>query len=215
MTKIYLGNLEASQIVPPFHRLCPLSEGEKTTAMTRSDGYRHRTTKTGMETKTKTTVQWTKQGNKETGFPLLKNHSIVHFNEYLYCFGGYNGRVNSSTLLIYSIQDGKWIRPHYHGTADDGRKEDDDSEFIVSGKLPAGRNGHTATLVVNPKNVNAGRIIIIGGWLGCGPLAASDMHIIDISTDGKQLTCHRPESINGVPPGTYDYVIIQHHLSYY
>jgi len=41
------------------------------------------------------------------------------------------------------------------------------------GPVPEGRNGHTATL--------AGRkIYILGGWLGIGPYAASDMHILDV-----------------------------------
>lgn len=36
-----------------------------------------------------------------------------------------------------------------------------------------GRNGHTATLVDS-------RVYIIGGWLGQGPLAADDLHILDL-----------------------------------
>jgi len=44
--------------------------------------------------------------------------------------------------------------------------------FVVGGG-GAGRNGHTATLADR-------KIFIIGGWLGSGPLAASDMHYLDI-----------------------------------
>ena len=41
------------------------------------------------------------------------------------------------------------------------------------GPLPAARNGHTATLA-------KGKIFIIGGWLGSGPLAAQDCHILHV-----------------------------------
>lgn len=43
----------------------------------------------------------------------------------------------------------------------------------VAGLAPLGRNGHTATLVKN-------FLYIIGGWLGQGPLAADDLHILDL-----------------------------------
>ena len=44
------------------------------------------------------------------------------------------------------------------------------------------------------------KIVIIGGWLGTGPLAASDVHILDVAAGGRQLRWYQPE-VKGVPPG--------------
>lgn len=71
---------------------------------------------------------------------------------------------------------------------------------MVTGTPPPGRNGHSATLAADPGDEENGRIIIIGGWLGTGPLAASDMHVLDISNGGKTLRWHQP-AIKGTPPG--------------
>jgi Kelch motif len=236
--------------------------------------------------------------------PTIKNHSVTHFGDYLYCFGGYDGRRNHATLLLYSLKEEKWIRPlHIPGTGtggggnhdminnnnnpaqegaeddhndddnddDDGggdneimghegedgdrhngddngnndeEREDGDNDegegdgndddgvvqqaqlppaaaaaaavpienadggaggrrggggvdadlvdivvpplptdpttVIITGNPPPGRNGHSATLAVDPDDPDCGCIIIIGGWLGTGPLAASDMHVLHI-----------------------------------
>ena len=42
--------------------------------------------------------------------PQIKNHSVTHHRGYLYCFGGYDGRRNHQTLLIYSLKDQCWIK---------------------------------------------------------------------------------------------------------
>eukprot|EP01083_Nonionella_stella_P009532 27428_1 len=60
----------------------------------------------------------------------------------------------------------------------------------MSGTPPPGRNGHTATLAkrkINNNNEEEERvcIFIIGGWLGSGPFAASDLHILDITNPEK------------------------------
>jgi Kelch motif len=178
--------------------------------------------------------------------PTIKNHSVTHFNGYLYCFGGYDGRRNHMTLLLYSIRQQRWIRPHHvnvsssnnninataiqsqsthhaqqnrqsqsfvnqpsinnvsnqasdlyrvdltniggsngtnNGSGSNGKASGtgSDSSIIVQGTPPPGRNGHSATLATDPDDDEQGRIIIIGGWLGTGPLAASDMHVLDIT----------------------------------
>lgn len=185
--------------------------------------------------------------------PTIKNHSVTHFNDYLYCFGGYDGRRNHMTLLLYSIQQQRWIRPYHVNTSTSANKisgttiqshpiqshptranqafggqssgmsglnnstsngaadlfrmdlssaggtgvnngnapsgtgsgtstgSSDSSSIIVQGTPPPGRNGHSATLATDPDDDEQGRIIIIGGWLGTGPLAASDMHVLDIT----------------------------------
>ena len=71
------------------------------------------------------------------------------------------------------------------------------------GNLPAGRNGHTATLVgtlyFHLSHIYISidhKLYIIGGWLGQGPLAADDMHILDLK-NFKWLDLR----ITGVPPG--------------
>lgn len=58
----------------------------------------------------------------------------------------------------------------------------------------------SATLATDPDDDDIGRIIIIGGWLGTGPLAASDMHVLDISHAGTQLRWYQP-AVRGTPPG--------------
>jgi len=106
--------------------------------------------------------------------PTIKNHSVTYFDDHLYCFGGYDGRRNHMTLLIYSILEQVW------------RLGD------ASGTPPPGRNGHSATLAKE-------KIFIIGGWLGTGPLAASDMHVLDLSRR-HQLHWFQP-FVTGTPPG--------------
>ena len=179
------------------------------------------------------------------GAPTIKNHSVTYFNGFLYCFGGYDGRRNHMTLLLYSLAEQRWIRSHHIATPSSTTEIGDETEktmaslsllpaselsggggaisennenstiaiaastsaglhhlpdeggisgsaasapsfyglgsagdqtIVVQGTPPPGRNGHSATLAVDPDDEDAGRIIIIGGWLGTGPLAASDMH---------------------------------------
>ena len=114
--------------------------------------------------------------DEHAGPPTIKNHSVTHFGGNLYCFGGYDGRRNHMTLLLYRISEQRWI----HGD--------------IEGTPPPGRNGHTATLASDGDQ--EGRIIIIGGWLGSGPLAASDMHVLQVPS----LRWYQP-TIKGIPPG--------------
>jgi hypothetical protein len=80
----------------------------------------------------------------------------------------------------------------------------------VTGTPPPGRNGHSATLVVDPDDDEHGRIFMIGGWLGTGPLAASDLHVLEITHGGRHLQWFQP-AVAGRNPGscnmhTADYV---------
>jgi hypothetical protein len=70
----------------------------------------------------------------------------------------------------------------------------------VEGTPPPGRNGHTATLAADEDDEHHGRIVIIGGWLGSGPLAASDVHVLDVSGGGSNLRWYQPPML-GAPPG--------------
>jgi hypothetical protein len=63
----------------------------------------------------------------------------------------------------------------------------------VAGTVPPGRNGHTSTLARD-------QIIILGGWLGSGPLAASDLHVLDVSEGPDRLRWYQPRA-QGTPPG--------------
>jgi Kelch motif len=73
--------------------------------------------------------------------------------------------------------------------------------YFVRGSPPPGRNGHSATLAVDPDDEENGRIIIIGGWLGTGPLAANDTHCLDITgPGGRYLQWYQPP-VRGTPPG--------------
>eukprot|EP00536_Pseudo-nitzschia_multiseries_P001142 jgi/Psemu1/321939/estExt_fgenesh1_pg.C_140027 len=123
--------------------------------------------------------------------PTIKNHSVTYFNDHLYCFG--SGAVTSHEESRYA--------------------------YTVTGNPPPGRNGHSATLATDEDDDNdndsesddfasggqrgenvTGRIIILGGWLGQGPLAASDMHVLEIARGGKRLRWYQP-AVKGTPPG--------------
>ena len=113
----------------------------------------------------------------------IKNHTATLVDDYrIVVFGGYDGRKNHNAIRILDSRSMRWI-----------------SEVNVTGSAPDGRNGHTATLA-------DGKLYIIGGWLGQGPLAAQDMHIFDVAT------FHWTEAkTSGKPPGpcnmhTCDYV---------
>lgn len=88
--------------------------------------------------------------------PQIKNHTATLYKNKLYVFGGYDGKKNHSQLRTFDIKQNGWIKTKK-----------------PSGNAPQGRNGHTATLVDE-------KVYIIGGWLGQGPLAANDMHILDL-----------------------------------
>ena len=92
----------------------------------------------------------------------------------LYVFGGYDGRKNHNSLLTFDIHTQEW------------------STIVVQGDVPPGRNGHSATLAVD-------KIVVIGGWLGSGPLAAQDVWILDVANPN----CISWEflEIKGEPPG--------------
>ncbi|GAX29211.1 ankyrin repeat and BTB/POZ domain-containing protein 2 [Fistulifera solaris] len=154
-------------------------------------------------------MRWSEINHEHSTAPTIKNHSVTHFNGYLFCFGGYDGRRNHMTLLIYHIAEERWIRPQQ--ALSDGNLEfridessmnnnpqSNNSTIVVQGSPPPGRNGHSATLAVDDEE-NA-KIVIIGGWLGTGPLAASDMHVLDVSAGGRQLRWYQPP-IKGTPPG--------------
>jgi hypothetical protein len=49
--------------------------------------------------------------SSSTSTPQIKNHSVTHHRGHLYCFGGYDGRRNHQTLLIYSLKEQRWISP--------------------------------------------------------------------------------------------------------
>jgi hypothetical protein len=117
---------------------------------------------------------------------------VTYWQKNLYCFGGYDGRRNHNSLLIYSIRDQRWFRPHHVGNGGQDQPFLGDTAVLVTGTPPPGRNGHSATLAADPEDEENARIIIIGGWLGTGPLAASDMHVLDISNAGKRLRWYQP-----------------------
>eukprot|EP00565_Helicotheca_tamesis_P006483 CAMPEP_0185731426 /NCGR_PEP_ID=MMETSP1171-20130828/12877_1 /TAXON_ID=374046 /ORGANISM="Helicotheca tamensis, Strain CCMP826" /LENGTH=653 /DNA_ID=CAMNT_0028400689 /DNA_START=30 /DNA_END=1991 /DNA_ORIENTATION=- len=174
------------------------------------------------------------------GPPTIKNHSVTYHNGLLYCFGGYDGRRNHMTLLVYSLRDQRWT-PVSAGVGNgggggggahtnasisgmDGSGGDrrggrggrgGHPHVTVAGTPPPGRNGHTATLATSRRHGADGRegenndreddddsarIFVIGGWLGSGPLAASDMHVLDISGGVEGLRWYQPP-VRGTPPG--------------
>lgn len=115
-------------------------------------------------------------GSVSNNTPTIKNHSVTYYNNYMYCFGGYDGRRNHSSLLIFDVSTQTWSTPRN-----------------VAGTVPPGRNGHTSTLARD-------QIIILGGWLGSGPLAANDLHVLDVSEAPARLRWYQPRTL-GTPPG--------------
>ena len=45
--------------------------------------------------------------------PTIKNHSVTYFQNHLYCFGGYDGLRNHSSLWIFDLMNKVW----YDGNA--------------------------------------------------------------------------------------------------
>lgn len=194
--------------------------------------------------------------------PTIKNHSTTYHGGYLYCFGGYDGRLNHMTLRMYSIAEKRWSMVPYlnldtpdstemkaapvaaasasaSAMGEEGnnandllqgpevdpflerwcRQESADSTltrtqsnykpftptmgFTMSGTPPAGRNGHTQTKA--PRHLPDGTtqicLFIIGGWLGSGPLAASDLHILDITHPEQGLTWLDPSQVEALVSG--------------
>ena len=78
--------------------------------------------------------------------PQIKNHSVTWHRGYLYCFGGYDGRRNHQTLLIYSLRDQCWMTPSAGVVVNNSNQH-----FTVRGNPPPGRNGHTATLACSSR----------------------------------------------------------------
>ncbi|CEG48058.1 Kelch repeat-containing proteins [Plasmopara halstedii] len=118
--------------------------------------------------------------------PAVKNHTATAISAHeLLVFGGYDGRRNHNALHLLDVRRRTW-RELSHETR---------------GRAPAGRNGHTATLAER-------KLFILGGWLGSGPLAAADLHVLHLNT----LTWEQPELTATLGPcnmHTADYV---HHL---
>lgn len=143
-------------------------------------------------------MRWSEEASSSASAPTIKNHSVTHFNGYLYCFGGYDGRRNHNALLLYSLAEHKWIRPHPVGAPHDTNAPP--SSFALHGTPPPGRNGHSATLALDDDDPDHARIFIIGGWLGTGPLAASDCHILQVHAGTRRLQWYQP-AVRGTPPG--------------
>jgi len=107
------------------------------------------------------------------GIPSTKNHTATLVGNEVYVFGGYDGQKNHLDLYVFDIASMEWRQPQ------------------VGGVKPSGRNGHSATLIND-----AGQILILGGWLGNGPLAAGDIHLLNLSP----LKWVQP-AFSGEPPG--------------
>ena len=103
----------------------------------------------------------------------------------IFVFGGYDGNRNHSTLHIFDYTTLRWSCQKVGGRAPPGEprrwlivmlagyRDSIFSHLLSLHVYLPGRNGHTATLADR-------KLFIIGGWLGSGPLAASDMHYLDL-----------------------------------
>jgi len=109
----------------------------------------------------------------EIQIPLTKNHTATLVGSEVFVFGGYDSGKNHNELYIFDVRSMEWRQPQ------------------VLGVKPSGRNGHSASLLHGGT-----QILILGGWLGNGPLAAGDLHLLNLSP----LTWIQP-SFSGDPPG--------------
>ncbi|KAH9161689.1 hypothetical protein LEN26_001298 [Aphanomyces euteiches] len=114
-----------------------------------------------------------------TSVPPLKNHTATLVKSRIFVFGGYDGRRNHNDLHVFDCDTLSWET--FSESPRHGLQLNDDStatrrqRYLQGSTFPAGRNGHTATLADN-------RIYILGGWLGSGPLAADDLHILHVDS---------------------------------
>ncbi|CAK4165000.1 unnamed protein product [Aphanomyces euteiches] len=114
-----------------------------------------------------------------TSVPPLKNHTATLVKSRIFVFGGYDGRRNHNDLHVFDCDTLSWEM--FSESPRHGLQLNDDStatrrqRYLQGSTFPAGRNGHTATLADN-------RIYILGGWLGSGPLAADDLHILHVDS---------------------------------
>lgn len=119
-------------------------------------------------------MRWTPVAVHGGATPTIKNHSATVISRHeILVFGGYDGRRNHNELYVFDCRSYTWREAR-----------------SVRGTPPAGRNGHTATLA------DTRRVFIIGGWLGAGPLAADDLHVLDI----ERWEWSQP-SVHGAGPG--------------
>lgn len=101
-------------------------------------------------------MKWNKVALSHSPPPCVKNHTANFYRGELILFGGFDGTANNYNLHVMDIATGQWkVVKDVEGTA------------------PAGRNGHTATLVGD-------QVFFIGGWLGAGPHGASDVYVLDL-----------------------------------
>lgn len=113
------------------------------------------------------------ESSEHLEIPSTKNHTATPVGSEFYVFGGYDGQKNHNELYVFDVPSMEWRQP------------------LVGGIKPSGRNGHSATLLQG-----ASQILILGGWLGNGPLAAGDMHLLHLNP----LAWDQP-SFAGEPPG--------------
>lgn len=106
--------------------------------------------------------------------PSTKNHTATLVGSEVYVFGGYDGQKNHNELYVFDLPSMEWRQPQ------------------VGGSKPSGRNGHSATLLHGGT-----QILILGGWLGNGPLAAGDMHLLGLQPTKRWVQ----PCFTGEPPG--------------
>jgi len=121
--------------------------------------------------------------------PATKNHTATLVGDELFVFGGYDGTRNHAALHVLDLISWTWR-----------------NNVSCRGTPPSGRNGHSATLIPPlKKHSRGGRaycegahnghrlILVLGGWLGTGPYAARDAHVLD--ADAKEWLCTSEPSV--------------------
>ena len=123
-------------------------------------------------------MHWKSPNNSQSSSscPTIKNHSVTYYRDHLYCFGGYDGRRNHNSVLIYNLTEERWIRPmenhnttaphhHHHNYSNSmvAGAAAADHRYTIHGTPPPGRNGHSATLVCESYDNDGDPDLIISG----------------------------------------------------
>lgn len=91
-------------------------------------------------------MKWSEPRVHHDGGPPIKNHTMSHHEGLLYCFGGYDGRRNHSTLSIFSIHEQQWYPVEVVDQEEDIEEDEDGSDNDTDDSSINPGHGHSGSL---------------------------------------------------------------------